>query len=201
MRLESPMRKVLNPLKPVLSFLACERASQIAEFAVSVPLLVVFVVGIFDFSGAFNLKQKLAGAAQEGALSAGSQTLSDLDQSNPASVRAVVGVVFNYLTNAKVLANANMGSCKVAGASPSSHTPSSLIWQYTISNCPDSLVVTVDRGKVFDATGGLKVVGSRVVVTYPYRWRFNSVIQLLIPTATYSAITQVTTDSVAPNQI
>ena len=33
--------------------------SQMLEFAVTLPLLVVFVVGIFDFGEAFNTKQKL----------------------------------------------------------------------------------------------------------------------------------------------
>src|SRR5579871_1785524 len=35
-----------------------DSAAQLVEFAVTLPLLVVFVVGIFDFSGAFTLKQK-----------------------------------------------------------------------------------------------------------------------------------------------
>ncbi len=37
-------------------------ASQMAEFAVCLPLLIVVVVGIFDFGEAFNVKQKLNGA-------------------------------------------------------------------------------------------------------------------------------------------
>ena len=41
--------------------------SQLLEFAVALPLLVVFVVGIFDFGGAFNLKQMLNNIAREGA--------------------------------------------------------------------------------------------------------------------------------------
>jgi len=36
-------------------------ASQMAEFAVCLPLLIVVVVGIFDFGEAFNVKQKLNG--------------------------------------------------------------------------------------------------------------------------------------------
>jgi len=40
-----------------------DRGSQMVEFAVTLPLLMVFVVGIFDFSGAFTLKQKLTNAA------------------------------------------------------------------------------------------------------------------------------------------
>ena len=41
------------------------RGSALLEFAITLPLLVVFVVGIYDFSGAFNQKQKIAQAAQE----------------------------------------------------------------------------------------------------------------------------------------
>ena len=47
-----------------------ERGSQLAELAISLPLLVVFVVGIFDFSNAYNLRQKLTTAADEGAIAA-----------------------------------------------------------------------------------------------------------------------------------
>ena len=42
-------------------------ASQIVELAISLPVLVIFVVGIFDFGGALTLKQKLTNAAREGA--------------------------------------------------------------------------------------------------------------------------------------
>ena len=42
-----------------------ESAAQIVEFAVSLPLLIFFVVGIFDFSNAVTLKQRLTNAARE----------------------------------------------------------------------------------------------------------------------------------------
>jgi len=49
------------------------------EFAISLPLLVVFIVGMFDFSAAFNQKQKIEQAAQEGAhLLPGAQPMSDI---------------------------------------------------------------------------------------------------------------------------
>ena len=53
-------------------------ASQMVEFAVSLPLLIVFVVGIFDFSGAYTLKQKLANAARDSARSAAADPATDL---------------------------------------------------------------------------------------------------------------------------
>jgi hypothetical protein len=43
-------------------------------------------------------------------------------------------------------------------------------------------------------------VGTIVTVQYPYHWRFNSVIQLLIPGATYAATTQVLESATVHNQ-
>ncbi len=55
-----------------------DRASQIVELALSLPVLVLFVVGVFDFSGALTLKQKLTNAAREGARVAASDPASDM---------------------------------------------------------------------------------------------------------------------------
>ncbi len=41
------------------------RGSQIAEFAVALPLLLIMVVGIFDFGNAYNIKQKVTNIARE----------------------------------------------------------------------------------------------------------------------------------------
>src|ERR1700722_10007939 len=80
-------------------FLRKAEGSAILEFAITIPLLVVFVVGIYDFSGAFNQKQKIEQAAQEGAIVAGSQPMTDIDSGNmnPASLVPVVTAVFNSL--------------------------------------------------------------------------------------------------------
>jgi Flp pilus assembly protein TadG len=165
------------------------------EFAISLPLLVVFVVGIFDFSGAFNQKQKIEQAAQEGAIIAGSQPMSDIQSiaaSSPASLQAVSTAVFNSLVGSGVLAN---GACVPPGTTPG---PTGLTWIYTISGCPDTLTITINRGSV-SGTGPL-LVGTVVTVSYPYHWRFNSVIQLLIPGASYTAITQLTESAMVHNQ-
>src|ERR1700691_931699 len=78
------------------------QGSQIAEFAISLPLLVLFVVGIFDFSGALTLKQKLTNAAREGARVAAADPGKDLSGSTspvPASVGDALQVVDNYLVS------------------------------------------------------------------------------------------------------
>lgn len=175
--------------------------SALLEFAIVLPLLVVFVVGIYDFSGAFNQKQKIEQAAQEGAIIAGAQPTSDIQSSNgnPASLQAVVTAVLNSLLASGVLTNAACG--------PYTITPPSgnLIWTYKITGCDsnfpsDNLILTINRGWISVASTPA-VVGTAVTVQYPYHWRFNTAIQLLIPGATYAAITQLTESSTVHNQL
>src|SRR5271170_114271 len=84
---------------------ADDRASQIVEFALSLPLLVLFVVGIFDFSGAISLKQKLTNAAREAARVAAADPANDLgnpSDAQPSSVIDAFYVVDNYLKSEKL---------------------------------------------------------------------------------------------------
>ena len=165
-----------------------ERGSALLEFAVALPLLVVFVVGIFDFSGAFNQKQKIEQAAQEGAIIAGAQPMSDIGSASP-SMQAVQAAIINSLIASGVVSS----SC-----APVAGTLSGLTWTYSISGCPGTLVITVNRG--WSANSTPASVGTRVTVQYPYIWKFNSVIQLLIPGASYAATTQLTEVATVHNQ-
>src|ERR1700756_3663678 len=93
------------------------QGAALLEFAITLPLLVVFVVGIFDFSGAYNQTQKIDQAAQEGAIIAGAQPMSDIDPSNPSangpdSLRPVVTAVFNSLAASGVVTK---GACVPPG--------------------------------------------------------------------------------------
>jgi len=107
--------------------------SALLEFAIVLPLLVVFVVGIYDFSGAFNQKQKISHAAQEGAILAGAQPMTDMDPANPNpdSLQPVLESIFNSLSANNVLPpGGNLSGCTV--------TPtyvSGLKWSYAISGC------------------------------------------------------------------
>ncbi|MFZ1919736.1 MAG: TadE/TadG family type IV pilus assembly protein [Terriglobales bacterium] len=163
--------------------------SAILEFAIVLPLLVVFIAGIYDFGGAFNQKQKVEQAAQEGAIVAGAQPTSDLlpvatSVSNPDSLVPVVYAVFNSLQQSGVLTAA----CTAPGTptGPSGPSPT-LTWQYTITGCSnynssDNLVITINRGFVAaTSTTQLDVVGTVVTVSFPYDWRFYSVIQQILP--------------------
>src|SRR6202158_4330126 len=177
------------------------KGSALLEFAIVLPLLMVFVVGIFDFSGAFNQKQKIEQAAQEGAIIAGAQPMSDIQPVNkdPDSLHPVVTSVFNSLAGSGVLQN---GTCNPPGTA--AYSGSGLKWTYAITGCPDDLVIVIDRGWVSPpatTASPTTAVGTIVKVTYPYPWRFNSVIQLLFPDAKYSPITNLTESATVHNQL
>src|SRR5271169_4435906 len=125
-----------------LSLLSDVQGAALLEFAIALPLLVVFVVGIFDFSGAFNQKQKIEQAAQEGAIVAAAQPMSDIQSSNldPASLHPVVTAVFNSLASSGVLPNGGL-SC-APPPPPTPPTPPALTWTYTIPRVPAVLPET-----------------------------------------------------------
>src|ERR1019366_3764993 len=186
LRLRIPHRRTVSLLKDA-------QGAAILEFAISLPLLVVFVVGIYDFSGAFNQKQKIEQAAQEGAIIAGAQPTSDIaSPTAPDSLLPVVSAVYNSLVGSGVLQGC---------ALPATATgPVGLTWTYKIPGCPDQLVITINRGTVVNSVSPA-LVDTSIQVQYPYHWRFNSVIQLLIPGASYAATTQVTESATVHNQM
>jgi Flp pilus assembly protein TadG len=183
------------------------QGAALLEFAIALPLLVVFVVGIYDFSGAFNQKQKIEQAAQEGAIIAGAQPMNDIAASNtnPDSLQPVVTAVFNSLIASKVVPT---GTCGPPTPSGPGTGPASLTWTYTISGCTtggDQLAITINRGWMCPGpctTSPPLAVATVVTVTYPYHWRFNSVIQLLFPGPSgYAATTLVTESATVHNQM
>jgi Flp pilus assembly protein TadG len=185
LRLRIPHRRTVSLLKDA-------QGAAILEFAISLPLLVVFVVGIYDFSGAFNQKQKIEQAAQEGAIIAGAQPTSDIaSPAAPDSLLPVVAAVFNSLAGSGVLQGCTL---------PATATGTGLASTYKINGCPDQLVITINRGTVVNSVSPA-LVDTSIQVQYPYHWRFNSVIQLLIPGASYAATTQVTESATVHNQM
>jgi hypothetical protein len=153
-----------------------EGAAQIVEFAVSLPLLILFVVGIFDFSNAVSLKQKLTNAAREAARVAAADSANDLGSPStavPASVGDAFQVVDNYLIADKV------NDCGLSTAA--SPTPTGLTWTYTSAGggCPGTgISLLINRGCT-SATptnaGTLNLVGTCITITYAYKWQFNNV--------------------------
>jgi Flp pilus assembly protein TadG len=185
------------------------------EFAVSLPLLIVMVVGIFDFSGAFTLKQKLNNAARNGARAAAADPATDLANgglscaslnSCPASVSDAYQVVDNYLNAEKI------NDCGIKPSSASQPAP--LTWSFTASTPgppPCIFTVAINRGWIINNTTSdctrpvasatpPDLIGTCVQVSYAYNWHFNSVITVLVPGAGYPGTTMLTTSSVAFNE-
>ena len=196
------------PSKKNLARRACrQEAAQIVEFALSLPLLVVFVVGIFDFSNAITLKEKLTNAARDGARVAASDPASDLasppSTGQPVSVSDAWQVVDNDLLAAKV---------KDCGLSNPTWTQSNLIWTATATGpgCPAAgITLTINRGNPdptnpsdcsIQQTQGtpMYVVLTCVTIKYPYQWEFNSVSGLV--GRSFSGPTSITTTATYFNE-
>jgi Flp pilus assembly protein TadG len=166
-------------------------ASQIVELAVSLPLLAVVVIGLTDFSGAFNTKFRLSNAVREGARFASTQSTADLSNATPLSISGVRDVVDNYLVALHI------NDCGLSTASP---TNAGLTWTYTANTgCPGTLTLVIDRGSTFVTGAGTPVTveATHVSIQYPYQWRFNRVISVL-PGSVNLPIT-LRTDAVTQN--
>jgi Flp pilus assembly protein TadG len=167
--------------------------AAIVEFAVALPLLIVLVVGIFDFGGAFNIKQELSNVTREGARFGAAQPTNDLCNAcgAPPSIDAIRYLVDSYLLAAKI------NDCGLNGATlPAGGPP----WAYTAAGngCAGTLTLTIAR----DATGGLANPScsltmnnyggttvyapcTKVSITYPYQWHFNNVLHLISPGSSF----------------
>ncbi|HYM79713.1 MAG TPA: TadE family protein [Candidatus Dormibacteraeota bacterium] len=176
-----------------LQWLNRESGAQIVEFAVALPLLVLFVVGIFDFSNAFTLKQRLTNIARDAARASAADPSNDLQGAitgtNPVSVMDVYYIVDNYLLGSK------LNDCGLSTST--SAAVSGLTWTFTASGngCPTpGLTIIVNRGYYYPANGGAvpgttcqsqnsagqpAVISTCVSIQYAYPWRFGRAASLL----------------------
>lgn len=179
-----------------LSSVFNETGAQLVEFAVTLPLLAVFIVGIFDFGSAFDTKQKLSMAAQEGARTGSLLPLSDLTTAAPDSVKAVRDVVARYLQGA------GLNDCGLQTAATPAGT--NMTWEYDLTGggCSGTLKLKIERAFPLATTIGgnpTKLLNTRVTLTYPYQWKFNSVIQLMVPGGG-TGVTEISATSTMLNQ-
>jgi Flp pilus assembly protein TadG len=166
------------------------RGSQIVEFAVSLPLIAVFLVGIYDFSGAAGLKQKLSNAAREGARVGSNQPTADLSNATPPSVRAIERAVGQYLQTVGV------DDCGLATGAATTASGGNLIWIFTGTGCTLNPVLKIDRGFTTTAAmsspyggGNMTIENTQVTLQYPYQFKFGNIISLLVPGASYGTTT------------
>lgn len=164
-----------------------ERAAQIVEFAVALPLLIVFVVGIFDFSNAFTLKQKLTNVTRDAARTVAAEPTSDLGSPMPVSVANAFYIIDNYLK-----AN-NIDDC---GVTLTGTSIARLTWQFQVASGSCGITITINRGYYLalpqptqpagvsctpqpPANGQTQLIGTCVSIQYSYPWRFGQVASLI----------------------
>jgi len=166
-----------------------DQGAQIVEFAVALPLLVVFVVGIFDFSNAFTLKQRLTNIARDAARASAIDPSADVGQSSgtPLSVMDAFQIVDNYMIGS------NLNDCGIG----TTGSPSGLTWTFTGNGngcTPPGLTIIVNRGYYFpqnaaatptpscvsqNAGGQTAPLSTCVSIQYAYPWKFGQVSSLL----------------------
>ena len=181
--------------------------AQLVEFAITLPLMMVFVVGIFDFSGAFTLKQKLTNAARDAARAAAAEPSNDLSNTLPASVNDAFLAVDNYLATNQI------NDCGITATG----SPTRLTWTFTAAGngcVSPGLTLTINRGYYFPQTsatlpsvtctaqapgsGQTAIVGTCVSIQYQYPWRFGRVASLL--GSAVALPTQISATAVAMNE-
>lgn len=199
--------KIASSIRWMTARFGDDSASQLVEFAVSLPLLVVFVVGIFDFSNAFTMKQKLTNIARDAARAAAVDPTNDLNTTTPVSVTDAFHMVDDFL-----LAQ-NINDCGLTWNS----TPSGLTWTFTGtgSGCATGgITVIVNRGYYYPSSGAtlpnltctsqsvgatqMAVISTCVSIQYAYPWRFGKVASLLGSNTTLP--TQISGVAVAMNE-
>ena len=174
--------------KRILALFCDMHGAELIEFAVSLPLLIVFTMGIYDFSSAFILKQKIAHVTEQAARVAANQPMSDVANTGscPASICAIRDVVHQALTNNGV------NDCGLRSVTP---TNAALTWTFIASNANCSgLTLIINRGVTYSVAlpnppfqGSYMVEATTVTLKYPYQWQFNKAINLIAPGANYAS--------------
>jgi Flp pilus assembly protein TadG len=172
---------------------------QIVELAIVLPLLMVLLVGIFDFGNAFNLKQKLTSAARAGARFGSNSPTNDLSSGGtPNSILAIRNFVDDSLVAGAI------NDCGLLRTGGSQSSPQ-LLWTFTASGngcSAPGLTLIIDRSNGIAVTVGgqaMQVISTHIQISYSYKWTFDNVIGLIAPGSTYPGVSQIVTDAYVPN--
>jgi hypothetical protein len=174
---------------------------QIVELAIVLPLLMVLLVGIFDFGNAFNLKQKLTNAARAAARLGSNAPINDLNSGGtPNSITAIR----NFVDDSLVAQGVNECSLVRTGGTQSSPQ---LLWTFTATGngCPaPGMTLIIDRsccaaGVLTAGSPPVQVISTHIQISYSYKWTFENVIGLIAPGSVYPGVSQISTDAYVPN--
>ena len=170
-----------------------ECGAQLLEFALSLPFLLVLVIGITDFGQAYNTRHILTNAAREAARITVSNPLNifNANCSSDCAIQAAADASKTYLVNAGF----TKASC-IDPTNPSTAGPPT--WTFTCNG------VTLTINHNFTVAGGadnLPVPCTQVTLSYPFSWTFQRVIGLLVKGSNLNLPSTITTTFVMQNLV
>jgi Flp pilus assembly protein TadG len=165
--------------------------AQLVELALTVPILLLIAIGIWDFGSAFAMKQKLTNAARGAArVMVSTPFMNPANPTGcttavPCSVVSAATSVQDYLTNANLdgswitpsspTNNPSVGSCEWTWtSSPSNSTTSNYYKLDIIGNVWIETDGTVVPFTASSGTAG-SVLGTQVTLEYPVNWNWAAV--------------------------
>lgn len=162
-----------------------EIGAQLVEFAIAVPILLLLVVGVWDFGSALLLKQKLTNAAREGARVMVSTPIigkvgaSCTGSTTPCSVQAAATAVQQYLTQA------GLDASWITPATAS--TPAACEWIYGSQTNSNYELEIISNKKAVNISGnGAPLSGipaTAVTLSWPVHWSLKA----LLPSGIFPA--------------
>ncbi len=176
-----------------------ETGATLAEFAFSLPFLVVILYAIFDFGGALTLKQKLGASVYEAARTAAGQSTGDLSSSTVATDGSIADI---RDTVARHLQAAGVDDCGLLSAPGAANANSQWVYNVGGGACPAPLILTINRQQVMQvASGGVttKLIYTQVRLEYPFQWQLSKVIQLLVPSGTFPSSATIAVEASMQN--
>lgn len=173
--------------------------SQLVEFALALPILLLLVVGIWDFGSAFALKQKLTNAAREADRIVVSTPISNPNGAAGCSKTVPCSIVSAATSAHQYLTNASLNASWITPSSPSSTAacPSGE-WVYGNSGAPGpsldikSGVWISPAGNVVPAStapplGSVKATQATLI--WPLKWQLASFLPGVLPTHISTTVT------------
>lgn len=161
-----------------------DNGSQLLEFALSLPILLLLVVGIWDFGSAFALKQKLTNAAREGARTVVSTPMTNPSPAPGCSATVPCAVVSAATDIQHYLTNAALDATWISPSAPSSSSSCPYgEWTYAAGSSGESLTIKADVA--ITPTGGVvaadtapngSVDATEVTLTWPLKWELGTLL-------------------------
>jgi hypothetical protein len=173
-----------------------ERGAAYLEFAFVLPFFLVFVMGIVEFGGGFNIFHNLTNACREGARQAAMQDSNQITLSSADKIRARV---VSYMNSLGLRTSYYTGT---GVKNPSNST------NYVYGTYPNGPYMLINQGETIpqkDASGTVIAGGnyylvSKVELSYPYSFpMFSRVIRLLLPSSAFDGTIHIKNSATMEN--